>query len=265
MEEAIDCGMSCCVSDDHEYLKVMATLLLSSYKDLPISAISLLVLSDVVEKPISPYAATRKACVLFAYTYHHLYGLNCTGLRFFTVYGPRGRPDMATFKFIDRIFRGETIQQYGDGSTSRDYTYIDDIARGVVSAIDRPLGCQVINLGNGRPYLLRDFISLVERCVDKPAKIEVMPEQPGDVDRTCADISKARELLDYPPQVTFEEGIARTVEWYRQAQSQGLFKEATDTAPLGRSEGHTPISQSNKPLVDAERQELKSVALALSL
>eukprot|EP01039_Chlorochromonas_danica_P010935 gene10935-12157_t len=177
--------------------------------------LQLLYESDVVERPVSPYAATKKACELFAYTYHHLYGLNCTGLRFFTVYGPRGRPDMATFKFIDRIFRGETIQQYGDGSTSRDYTYIDDIARGVVSAIDRPLGCQVINMGN--------------------AKLEVMPEQPGDVDRTCADISKARELLDYQPQVIFEEGIARTVEWYRQAQSQGLFKEATDTAPLGRS------------------------------
>eukprot|EP01039_Chlorochromonas_danica_P003714 gene3714-4063_t len=209
--------------------------------------------SDVVEKPVSPYAATKKACELFAYTYHHLYGLNCTGLRFFTVYGPRGRPDMAPFKFIDRIFRGETIQQYGDGSTSRDYTYIDDIARGVVSAIDRPLGCQVINLGNGRPYLLRDFISLVERCVDKPAKIEVMPEQPGDVDRTCADISKARELLDYQPQVTFEEGIARTVEWYRQAQSQGLFKEATDTAPLGRS----GLSESGKHSLKRDASDLE--------
>lgn len=130
--------------------------------------------NDVVEKPVSPYAATKKACELLAYTFHHLYGLNCTGLRFFTVYGPRGRPDMAPFKFIDRVYNGIAIQQYGDGTTSRDYTYIDDIVAGVVSAIDRPLGCQVINLGNGRPYLLKDFISLVERCVGKEAKIEVI-------------------------------------------------------------------------------------------
>eukprot|EP01039_Chlorochromonas_danica_P002893 gene2893-3158_t len=209
--------------------------------------------SDVVEKPVSPYAATKKACELFAYTYHHLYGLNCTGLRFFTVYGPRGRPDMAPFKFIDRVFRGETIQQYGDGSTSRDYTYIDDIAEGVVSAIDKPLGCQVINLGNGRPYLLRDFINLVERCVGKPANIEVLPEQPGDVDRTCADISKARELLDYRPRVSFEEGIARTVEWYRQTQDQGLFDEVHDVVPLFRS----VLSESGKHTLQREESDLE--------
>ena len=110
---------------------------------------------------------------LLAYTFYHLYGLNCTGLRFFTVYGPHGRPDMAPFKFIDRIFKGLPIQQYGDGNTSRDYTYIDDIAAGVVTAIDTPLGCEVVNLGNGRPYLLKDFIALVEKCVGKSAVIEV--------------------------------------------------------------------------------------------
>jgi UDP-glucuronate 4-epimerase len=120
--------------------------------------------SDAVDYPGSPYAATKKSCEVLSYTFHHLYGLNCTGLRFFTVYGPRGRPDMAPFKFIDRVFRGEPIQQYGDGGTSRDYTFIDDIVDGVVRAIDRPLGYQVINLGNGRPYLLSDFIALVERC-----------------------------------------------------------------------------------------------------
>ena len=179
---------------------------------------------DVVERPVSPYAATKKACELLAYTFHHLYGLNCTGLRFFTVYGPRGRPDMAPFKFIDRVFNGLAIQQYGDGSTSRDYTYIDDIVDGVVRSIDRPLGYEVINLGNGRPFLLRDFIGLVERSVGKQALIEVLPEQPGDVERTCADISKARRLLGYNPQVSFETGIQRTAEWYKVAQSQGLFE-----------------------------------------
>lgn len=180
--------------------------------------------NDVVEKPVSPYAATKKACELLAYTWHHLYGLNCTGLRFFTVYGPRGRPDMAPFKFIDRVFNRLTIQQYGDGSTSRDYTYIDDIVDGVVRAIDRPLGYEVINLGNGRPFLLRDFISLVERCVGKKADIEVLPEQPGDVERTCADISKAQRLLGYNPRVSFETGIQRTAHWYKIAHRDGLFE-----------------------------------------
>jgi UDP-glucuronate 4-epimerase len=181
--------------------------------------------SDIVEKPVSPYAATKKACELFAYTFHHLYGLNCTGLRFFTVYGPRGRPDMAPFKFIDRVYKGDSIQQYGDGSTSRDYTYIDDIVEGVVASIDKPLGCEVINLGNGRPFQLSAFISLVEKSVGKKAVIEVLPCQPGDVDRTCADISKAQSMLGYSPKVPFEEGIRRTAEWYISAAQSGLFKE----------------------------------------
>lgn len=180
--------------------------------------------SDVVEKPVSPYAATKKACELLAYTFHHLYGLNCTGLRFFTVYGPRGRPDMAPFKFIDRIYNGQPIQQYGDGTTSRDYTYIDDIVAGVIASIDKPLGYEVINLGNGRPYLLKDFISLVEKCVEREAIIEKLPEQPGDVDRTCADISKAKMLLGYEPKVPFEEGIRRTADWYKCAHNEGLFR-----------------------------------------
>ncbi len=169
---------------------------------------------DVVETPVSPYAATKKACELIAYTFHHLYGLNTTGLRFFTVYGPRGRPDMAPFKFIERIYHQQPIQQFGDGSTSRDYTYITDIVDGVVRAIDRPLGYQVFNLGNGRPQLLKNFIALVEDCVEKKAIIEYLPEQPGDVSHTCADISKASQLLGYRPSVPFEVGIRITAEWY---------------------------------------------------
>jgi UDP-glucuronate 4-epimerase len=182
--------------------------------------------ADVVDKPVSPYAATKKACELLAYTFHSLYGLNTTGLRFFTVYGPRGRPDMAPFKFIDRIYNGQPIQQYGDGSTSRDYTYISDIVSGIVAAIDKPLGNEVINLGNGRPYLLKNFISLVEEKLCVQAIIEVLPEQAGDVERTCADISKAKRLLNYSPQVTFEEGIAQTAKWYIEAHSKGLFNKA---------------------------------------
>ncbi|KAG5184325.1 hypothetical protein JKP88DRAFT_348460 [Tribonema minus] len=171
---------------------------------------------DAVDAPVSPYAATKKACELMAHTYAHLYGLNVAALRFFTVYGPRGRPDMAPYKFIAAVCAGREIQQYGDGSTSRDYTYIEDIVDGVVRALDRPLGYQVYNLGRGEPTRLSRFIGIVERCVGRAAVIRVCPEQPGDVPRTCADISKARRLLGYEPRVSFEEGIARTVAWYKE-------------------------------------------------
>ena len=171
--------------------------------------------ADVVDFPVSPYAATKKACELMSYTYHHLYGMNVAGLRFFTVYGPRGRPDMAPFKFVDRVSRGVEIQQFGDGSSSRDYTYIDDIVDGVVRSLDRPLGYQIYNLGNGNPVGLKHFISIVERATGKKANIRVLPDQPGDVPRTAADISKARRLLGYEPKVAFADGIQRLAEWYR--------------------------------------------------
>jgi dTDP-D-glucose 4,6-dehydratase len=154
---------------------------------------------------------------------------------------------MAPFKFIDRVFRGEPIQQYGDGTTSRDYTYIDDIVEGVVSAVDRPLGYEVINLGNGRPFRLKDFISLVEKCVGRSANIEVLPEQPGDVERTCADISKARELLGYDPKVAFEDGISRTADWYRAANQQGLFEEV-----VGDEEAESGAVDSEQRHVDRQ-------------
>eukprot|EP00977_Amphora_coffeiformis_P028824 scaffold37365_cov191-Amphora_coffeaeformis.AAC.1 len=167
---------------------------------------------EVVDNPVSPYAASKKACELLAYTYHHLYKLNVTGLRFFTVYGPRGRPDMAPFKFIDRVSRGFTLQQFGDGSSSRDYTYIDDIVDGVIRAVDRPYPYQIFNLGKGSGTSLKEFIGLVQKHVGKKANIQVLPDQPGDVPYTCADVSKAERLLGYRSTVTFEEGIRRTVE-----------------------------------------------------
>lgn len=170
-----------------------------------------------VDNPVSPYAASKKACELLAYTYHHLYQLNISALRFFTVYGPRGRPDMAPFKFIDRISRGVEIQQFGDGSSSRDYTYIDDIVDGVVRAIDRRHKYEVFNLGKGSGTSLKEFIDLVQYHTGKKATIKVMPDQPGDVPYTCADVSKAYELLGYRSKVTFDEGIRRTVEWYNTA------------------------------------------------
>lgn len=174
--------------------------------------------TDAVDMPVSPYAATKKACELLAYTYHHLYGMHISGLRFFTVFGPRGRPDMAPLKFVDKVSKGLTIDRYGDGSSSRDYTYIDDVVDGVVRALDTPLGYQIYNLGNGHPTRLNDFIRLVEEHTGRKAVINVMPEQPGDVPRTCADISKARELLGYDPKTPFSEGIAKLVAWYKTTQ-----------------------------------------------
>jgi UDP-glucuronate 4-epimerase len=172
---------------------------------------------EVVDHPVSPYAASKKACELFGYTYHHLYNLNVTGLRFFTVYGPRGRPDMAPFKFIDRVSRGVQIQQFGDGTSSRDYTYISDIVDGVVRAIDRPHAYQIFNLGKGEGTSLNEFITLVEKHTGKEANKVILPDQPGDVPYTCADVSKAERLLGYKSKVSFGEGIKRTAKWYRQA------------------------------------------------
>lgn len=192
---------------------------------------------EVVDNPVSPYAATKKACELLAYTYHHLYDLNVTGLRFFTVYGPRGRPDMAPFKFIDRVSRGMEIQQFGDGSSSRDYTYISDIVDGVVRAIDRPYPYQIFNLGKGSGTSLKEFIDLVQKHTGKKAQIKVLPDQPGDVPYTCADVSKAEGLLGYTSKVPFEEGIRRTAKWYQEAFSQEEIKICPETQAngLGRS------------------------------
>ncbi len=167
-----------------------------------------------VDNPISPYAASKKACELLAYTYHHLYQLNVTGLRFFTVYGPRGRPDMAPFKFIDRVSRGLELQQFGAGSSSRDYTYIDDIVDGVLRAINRPYKYEIINLGKGSGTSLREFLDIVQKHVGKKAIIKILPDQPGDVPYTCADVSKAYDLLGYSAAVPLDVGINRTVDWY---------------------------------------------------
>ena len=175
---------------------------------------------EVVDNPVSPYAASKKACELLAYTYHHLYKLNISGLRFFTVYGPRGRPDMAPFKFIDRVSRGQQIQQFGDGSSSRDYTYIDDIVNGVVRSIDRPYPYQIFNLGKGSGTSLKEFISLVQKHVGRKADIKILPDQPGDVPYTCADVGKAAHLLGYKSAISFEDGIKRTSQWYKQAYGE---------------------------------------------
>jgi len=193
--------------------------------------------NETVDHPVSPYAATKKACELLAYTYHHLYNLNVTGLRFFTVYGPRGRPDMAPFKFIDRVSRGIELQQFGDGSSSRDYTYIDDIVDGVVRSIDRRHKYQIFNLGKGDGTSLKEFLDLVQKHVGKKANIRIMPDQPGDVPYTCADVRKAQRMLSYKAKVPFEEGIRRTAKWYKDAYSTQEIKICPETQAngLGRS------------------------------
>jgi len=188
---------------------------------------------ESVDNPVSPYAASKKACELLAYTYHHLYNLNISALRFFTVYGPRGRPDMAPFIFIDRVSRGLEIQQFGDGSSSRDYTYISDIVDGIVRAIDRPYKYEVFNLGKGSGTSLKDFIDLVQKYVGKDAIIRVMPDQAGDVPYTCADVNKAHKLLGYKAKVPFEEGIRRTVKWYKEDYEGKIVDVCPETQTNG--------------------------------
>lgn len=200
---------------------------------------------EAVDHPVSPYAASKKACELLAYTYHHLYKLNVTGLRFFTVYGPRGRPDMAPFKFIDRVSRGVEIQQFGDGSSSRDYTYIDDIVDGVVRSIDRCHKYEIFNLGKGSGTSLKEFIDLVQKHTGKKANIKVMPDQPGDVPYTCADVRKAQKMLGYKAKMPFGEGIRRTAKWYKEAYSMKEIEICPETQAngLGRSPSCVEIAQ----------------------
>lgn len=169
---------------------------------------------QICDKPISPYAATKRACELFGYTFHHLYKINITMLRFFTVYGPRGRPDMAVFKFIDRITKGQSIDKYGDGSMIREFTYIDDIVDGVIASIDTTSPFEIVNLGGGSTHTLNELIASIEKHVGKPAALNLLPVQPGDVHITSADQKNAARVLKFSPKVSLDEGIRRTVEWY---------------------------------------------------
>ena len=171
---------------------------------------------DPVNQPISPYAATKKAAELLCYTYSHLHQLNITCLRFFTVYGPAGRPDMAPYLFTEAMLNQQPINKFGDGTSERDYTYIDDIVDGVVAAVDTPFKFEIINLGNNQPVSLNEFISTLEQITGKKAIINQLPMQEGDVPRTYADIRKAQQLLGYQPKIKIEEGLNKFVEWYRE-------------------------------------------------
>jgi UDP-glucuronate 4-epimerase len=171
---------------------------------------------DPIFNPISPYAATKAAGELLCHTYAHLHGIRCVCLRFFTVYGARQRPDLAIHKFARLISHGKPIPVFGDGTTRRDYTYIDDIIAGVRAGVDYEASrYEIINLGESRTVELRELIALLEKALGRKAVIDRQPLQPGDVPQTFADIAKARRLLSYNPQTQIEEGIRRFVEWFR--------------------------------------------------
>jgi len=172
--------------------------------------------SDRVDHPISPYAATKKAGELLAHTYHHLFGMDITCLRFFTVYGPRQRPDLAIHKFVSLIEAGQPIPVFGDGTMRRDFTYIDDIIAGVLPAIERCTGYHIYNLGESRPVALSDLIHAIEEALGRKATLERLPPQPGDVDQTYADVTAASADLGYEPSTDLATGLARFVEWFRQ-------------------------------------------------
>ena len=170
---------------------------------------------DSVDFPISPYAATKKAGELICHTYHHLYGMSITCLRFFTVYGPRQRPDLAIHKFAKLIEQDKPIPVYGDGSMMRDFTYIDDIVNGIVAAMGRCEGFNIYNLGESEPITVNDLIAEIEKALDKKAVREYQPPQPGDVERTYADITKAIKDLAYQPSTSIRAGLKQFTAWLR--------------------------------------------------
>jgi UDP-glucuronate 4-epimerase len=172
--------------------------------------------TDPCDHPLAPYPASKRAAEMLGFSYHHLYQQSFTALRFFTVYGPRGRPDMMAYKVLDNIFFGREVPLYNDGQMYRDWTYVKDIARGIVAAADRPMGYEVINLGRGEPVLLADFVQLIEELAGKRASLIPRPMPDADIPYTYANIDRARSLLAYDPQVSVEEGVARFWKWYQQ-------------------------------------------------
>ena len=200
---------------EHEIKKLVLASTSSLYagQEMPFSE------SLPVNTPISPYAASKKAAEVMAYTYHHLYGIDVTINRFFTVYGPAGRPDMSPFRFIRWIDEGTPITLYGDGSQSRDFTYVDDIARGVVWSL-KEVGYEILNLGGGKnPITINKMISTFERLLGKKAVIDYHPFNKSDMMHTWADIDKANELLQWKPEIDFERGMEKTVDWYLENKS----------------------------------------------
>jgi len=169
-------------------------------------------------RPLSPYAASKKAAETLCFTYHYLYGIDVTMLRYFTVYGPAGRPDMSLFRFTKWISEEQPVIIYGDGKQDRDFTFVDDIARGTLAAL-KPIGYEVINLGSDKPVVLIKALRLIEELLGKKATIDYKPRHPADVLATWANIEKANKLLGWQPEMTFEEGVRQLVDWYRENRS----------------------------------------------
>jgi UDP-glucuronate 4-epimerase len=182
--------------------------------------------SDPIFCPISPYAASKLACEALGHVYHHVYGLDIAMLRFFTVYGPRQRPDLAIHKFASLMSADEAIPVFGDGSTARDYTYIDDTLEGIMACTRKEFGYEIYNLGESQTVELNRLIELLEGALGRKAVIHRLPTQPGDVPLTCADISKARKELGYNPQVKIERGIALFANWFKQSARHSHGKKA---------------------------------------
>lgn len=170
--------------------------------------------TDACDRPLQPYAAAKRSAEILGHAYHYLYGLNFTAIRFFTVYGPYGRPDMMAYLLAESVTKGLEIPLYEGGQMYRDWTYVDDITDGVVAALDRPLGYEIINLGRGEPTLLRDFVEMIETLAGRTANVVNKPKLAADFLRNEADISKAHRLLGYDPQVSVEEGVRRFWDWY---------------------------------------------------
>ena len=195
----------------HEVPKCVLASTSSLYAGQPMPFVE----SAPVNEPISPYAASKKAAEVMSYTYHSLFEIDVSIVRYFTVYGPAGRPDMAPYRFINWISRGEPIQLFGDGSQRRDFTYVDDIARGTVAAL-KPVGYEVINLGSSKPHSVLELIQEIERAVGRSAEIEFLPEQATDMNATWANTEKAKRLLGWEAKVSLSEGIQQTWDWHRE-------------------------------------------------
>jgi UDP-glucuronate 4-epimerase len=170
--------------------------------------------TDPCDRPLQPYAAAKRAAEILGYSYHHLYGLNFTAIRFFTVYGPYGRPDMMAYLLAESVTKGLQIPLYEGGQMYRDWTYVDDITDGVVAALERPLGYEIINLGRGEPTLLKDFVEMIEKLAGGKANVVHKPKPTADFVRNEADITKARRLLGYDPKISVAEGVRRFWDWY---------------------------------------------------
>ena len=167
------------------------------------------------DRPLAPYPATKKACEVMGYAFHNMFGLNVTALRFFTVYGPRVRPDMMAYMVMDKIVNAQEITVYNGGELHRDWTYVDDIVQGVVAACDHPMGYEIVNIGRGQPVRLGDFIDIIQEMVGKPAIVKSVEAPPSEPAITFANVDKARRLFGYEPYTSIREGLAATWEWYQ--------------------------------------------------